>query len=192
MITPILSICIVSLEWRRPVLQTLLDELNAQNRWRRPINKVEILPPFIDSKEHTTGHKRQVMLEQATGAYVVSIDDDDSVPEYYIEEMVNACRSGADCIGITGSMTTDGLNPIEWRLSKDYDNITIQENGKSVYLRRTNHITAVKRENALAAGFNDISNGEDKYYSERLQLLTEVKIKKPMYHYRFSTQNKEY
>lgn len=187
----ILSILIASLESRKPMLHKLLEELHKQNRWRRPLNRVEILI-CVDNKERTTGAKRQELLEQSNGDYVVYSDDDDFLYEYYIEEMTRACEQGADCVGINGIMTTDGLDPIEWRLSKDYENVTIQENGKSIYLRRTNHITAVKREIALAAGFDNISLGEDKNYSERLVLKSEVKIHKPMYHYRYSSKNKEY
>ena len=46
----------------------------------------------------------------------------------------------------------------------------------------------------LAAMFPDKSNAEDKAYSERLNpfLRTEVSIPQPIYHYKYSSQNKEY
>jgi glycosyltransferase involved in cell wall biosynthesis len=173
------------------MLDSLLKSLNAQLQFLRPLNNVEILT-CIDNKQRTTGAKRQELLQRAKGEYVVYIDDDDEVMSHYIFEMVKACKKGMDCVAIKGHMTTDGGQWIEWRLSKDYDNVTIVENGKQVYLRRTNHITAVKKSIALFAGFMNLSNGEDKYYSERLDLKTEAKIDLPMYHYRFTTQNKEY
>jgi hypothetical protein len=42
--------------------------------------------------------------------------------------------------------------------------------------------------------FPDKSNAEDKEYSERLNkhLKTEVIIESPIYHYDFSTHNKQY
>lgn len=149
---------------------------------------------YSDNKKITTGEKRNRLLKIAKGKYVIYIDDDDEVPNYYINELKKACDSDSDCFAINGKMTTDGQKEIKWRLSKDYDNITIKENGVDVYLRKTNHITGVKRELALLAPFPNKSNAEDKGYSDALNpfLKTEYKIELPMYHYKFSTKNKEY
>lgn len=185
-----LSILICSLVSRQEKLTKLLDEL-----WRQvgDSDEVEILTN-IDDKVKTTGRKRQELLVAATGEYIIFIDDDDWVEPYYIFELLKAAKSGADCFAINGWMTTNGHNKIVWRLSKDNPNVTIKESGKQVYLRTTNHITAVKRELALQAGFPDKSNAEDKHYSEKVKLLlkTEYKIDPPMYHYRYETFNKEY
>lgn len=142
----------------------------------------------------TTGAKRNDLLQRSQGGYVIFVDDDDIVPGYYVSEMLAGIESGADCMAINGIMTTDGRNETAWRISKDYENKTIQENGKPVMLRKTNHITAVRREIALKAGFPNKSNAEDKYYSDRVAPLckTEFKIEKPMYWYRYSTKNKLY
>lgn len=157
--------------------------------------EVEILAEHSEAQIHggpSTGFKRQKLLEKSKGEYVVFIDSDDWVPEYYVDEMLKACESGADCFAINGIMTTDGQHEVKWYLSKDFKNEDGRENGKTIYLRHTNHITAVKRSIALAAGFPDKSNAEDKYYSDRLVLRTQHVIERPMYHYRFSTQNKQY
>lgn len=158
-------------------------------------NEVEILHTHSPAAIHggpTTGSKRQKLLQESTGEYVVFIDADDWVPEYYVDEMLRACASGCDCVAINGIMTTDGAHEVKWYLSKDMQNRDVIDNGRTVYHRHTNHITAVKREIALRAGFPDKSNAEDKYYSDRLQLMTEFKIDKPMYHYKFTTHNKQY
>ena len=179
-----LSILICSLESRQESLRLLCAELSSQYK-----PGVEILA-YVDNKQFSTGYKRQALINEATGKYIIFIDDDDWVEPYYIEELLKAAESDADCFAINGWITTNGKNRVNWKLSKNYKN----ETRGGVYLRTTNHITAVKRELALQVGFPDKSNAEDKWYSDRVVKLlkTEYTIKPPMYHYRFSTLNKEY
>lgn len=158
-------------------------------------DEVEIL--HVHSKPQkfggpSTGAKRQQLLDQSKGDYIVFIDADDWVPDYYIREMLIGCGSGKDCFAINGIMTTNGAKETRWFISKDYENKNVIEDGELIYYRHTNHITAVKRDIALAAGFPDKSNAEDKWYSDRLVLNSEYKIDLPMYHYRYSTHNKQY
>ena len=185
-----LSILICSLESRMNLLEVLLSELNRQIF---NTSKVEILT-FVDNKQYTTGHKRNELLKSATGKYIIFIDDDDWVEPYYIEELLKAAESDADCFAINGWITTNGKNKMQWFLSKNNANETKFKNGVPYYNRKTNHITAVKRSIALKAGFPDKSNAEDKFYSDRVAPLckTEYKIEKPMYRYLFTTTNKEY
>ena len=185
-----LSILICSLESRAGQLKELTDELLRQNAYSED---VEVLV-FVDNKQYTTGHKRNELLKSATGKYIIFIDDDDWIEPYYIEELLKAAESDADCFAINGWITTNGRNKMQWFLSKDNQNETKFKNGTPYYKRKTNHITAVKREIALKAGFPDKSNAEDKFYSDRVAPLckTEYKIEKPMYFYKFITTNKEY
>jgi len=180
-----ISILIASLHSRHQQLETLLKELLYQ-RMDNPL--VEILTN-IDNKEKSTGLKRQELLQQATGKYIIFIDDDDWPEPCYISELLKAAESDADCFAMNGWITTNGTNRIDWALSKDYTN-----HGVTFYYRKTNHITGVKRDIALKAGFPDKSNAEDKAYSDKVAPLckTEYKIIPAMYHYRFSTLNKEY
>ena len=133
-------------------------------------------------------------MEQAKGKWITYIDDDDAVSDNYVEEILKGCQSDADCISINGWIETNGKNRIDWRTSKDYDNVTIKENGKQVYLRTVNHICPIRRELALQIGFPDKSNAEDKAYSDGVRplLKTEYRIEKQLYNYKFSTSNKEY
>lgn len=190
---PILSILICSIQTRLGMLGELLRLIDSQIEANNARTRIEVLVD-LDSKERTTGKKRQALLEKSKGKYIVYVDDDDKPSDYYIEEMLKAADSDMDCAAINGHMTTNGADPIDWRISKDYDTATVFEAGKKVYLRHTNHITIVRREIALEAGFNDVSNAEDGYYSGRLKgkLNTEYRIEKPMYHYRYSSFNKEY
>jgi glycosyltransferase involved in cell wall biosynthesis len=175
-----LSILICSLTSRNDKLNLLLAELRRQCVELNAID-VEVLVN-ADNKEKTTGKKRQELLESAQGKYIIFIDDDDWIEPCYISELLTACASDADCFGMNGWITTNGINRIDWQLSKDHYN-----HGTAFYYRKTNHITGVKRELALKAGFPDKSNAEDKWYSDRVAPLckTEYKILPMMYHYRF-------
>lgn len=181
-----LSILIRSLASRSGQLTTLLNHLYSQ-----ATSEVEILFE-VDNKEITSGAKANKLLSRAIGKYVIFIDDDDWVADYYISELLKACDSDADCFAINGFYSVNGSGEVKWRLSKDNQDRDVIENGELIYLRHTNHITAVKREIALVHGFPDISNAEDKAYSQKLVLKSEYTIEPPMYWYRYSTHNKEY
>lgn len=185
-----LSILIPVVPSHEAQFNTLLSHLRSQAN-----EDVQILYKLTKSFLHGgphTGAKRQQLLSEAIGDYIVFIDADDWVPDYYVSEMLKACMSGADCFAINGIMTTNGDHETKWFISKNFQNKDVREGNKMVYYRRTNHITGVKRSIALAAGFPDKSNAEDKYYSDRLVLRSEYKIEPPMYTYRFSTLNKQY
>lgn len=183
------SILICSLESRKHLLVDLMCHLYLQISHAESENEIEVLE-CTDNKQFTTGKKRQQLLESAKGKYIIFIDDDDEIYPYYIAELLKAYESNADCFAINGHYSVDGGAKQRWELSKD--NADHDANG--ILYRRTNHITAVKRELALLAGFPDKSNAEDKAYSEALNphLKTEYKIESPMYHYRYSSHNKEY
>lgn len=169
----------------------LLDFLYRQIQDTGSQDIVEILVN-LDNKEKTTGQKRQELLNWAKGKYIIYIDDDDEVSYWYIAELLKAAESDADCFAINGLHTYEGKESVKWEISKDHPNENIQRDGKPFYLRRTNHITAVKREIAIAAGFPNKSNAEDKAYSDALVLNTEYKIEIPMYHYIEKHEPKEY
>ena len=153
---------------------------------------VEVIA-LIDNKELSTGEKRNKLLFLAKGKYIIFIDDDDWIPDYYINELLIAAKSNADCFAING-IHIDRGNRVKWFISKGFDNVNQNKNGEIIYLRKTNHITAVKRELALKHGFPNKSNAEDKDYSDNLNsyLKSEYVIKKPMYEYRESLGIKEY
>lgn len=204
---PKLSILIPSLPHRKEGRDKLLASLFPQcgdelYRVNTPIGhcwferiifaEIEILI-LIDNKEHTTGAKRNMLLDLSEGEYIVFIDCDDEISSNYISSILNALKTKPDCVGFLGWITTDGIKRIDWELSKDLSDRTVIRHGRSFYERRTNHLCPVKRELAIQTGFPDKSNAEDKGYSERLNhlLKTEVKIPELLYHYKES-RKKEY
>lgn len=173
-----LSILIATIPSRLDKLDNLMSCLNPQ--WDRLHELVEvIIDPVIS---YNIGTKRNKLLQKAQGDYIVFIDDDDHVSLNYVKLILEAAETSPDCIGISGIITTNGAKQKQWHISKDYGR-WFERNG--IYYRTPNHISPVKRELALKAGFPEIQFGEDAEYSKRLLpfLKSEVKIKGNIYHY---------
>jgi glycosyltransferase involved in cell wall biosynthesis len=175
-----LSILTVTLESRSAVFQNLIRALNAQSD-----KTVEMLAN-LDNGEKSIGAKRNELLKAAKGDYVVFVDDDDMVSPYYVSSILGAIKSGPDCCGLEGIITTKTFGPRKFIHSLKYTD-WYEEN--EVYYRCPNHLNPIKREIALEVGFPDLSFQEDKDFSLRLKgkLQTEVYINQPLYYYYPST-----
>lgn len=193
----ILSILIPTLPERKVFLDDLLNTIERQIDLieGEGFIKVQILTD-IRGREVTTGTKRNDLLTRATGKYVWFVDDDDSIYPYAIEDVLKAASKNPDVIGINGIMTTDGKNQIDWEIRLGHPYCATKKNGKDYYLRFPNHITPMKREHAIKIRFPDKTIFEDYEWAKALNdaghLKTQEIIDKPIYHYKFSTQNKEY
>lgn len=182
----ILSICICSLVRRKYYLhnlKTYLDKMAAMFP-----GQVEILIE-VDNGEISTGKKRNILYQRAQGEYVSSIDDDDWVYPYYIEEILNAVKTKPDAVAMNGVMTTNGRDSATWDISRLNPYMTAKNRGRTHYLRFHNHLSPIKREIALQYPFPDKKFQEDydfgKAMADAEAIKTEVKVKRPMYEYRF-------
>lgn len=179
-----LSILIPTLPERYPMLSQLLEHLGKQAG--RYSGQVEIL---IDDRgrEITTGQKRNDLLQKAQGYYSVFIDDDDWVPDYYIEEIMKATTTLPDVVCIHGYITTNGQNRQMFKhyLGASY-NFT---NG--FYHRYPNHLNPMKRNIAIQVKFDNITFSEDYNWATELRnsglLKTQIEILLPMYEYKYIT-----
>lgn len=176
-----LSILIPITSARIEVFKPLRKCLMAQTN-----SEVEFICDWHETDN--VGIKRNRLLRQSTGEYIVFVDSDDEIASNYVSLILEACKSGADCIGISGIITTNGHDKRQWHISKEYGKWFTGPDG--VYYRTPNHISPVKRELALQAGFPEIPFGEDAEYSRRLLplLKTEVKIEQNIYHYKYITK----
>lgn len=181
---PLLSILICTMPVRNQAFQLLLDNLKKQisNGFD---HEVEVISD--DRMEITTGFKRHYLLEKSKGKFVVFIDDDDEVSHQYVSLIVNTIKKNPkiDCIGISGTISFAGENLKQWFISKDYGRWYEQND---IYYRTPNHISPIKREIALKAGFQNISISEDFAYSMAVLplLKTEAKIEPNVYHYKYN------
>ena len=174
-----LSVLIPTTSARNEVIKPLLKNLDSQIRQNKAVELI------INTHEtDCIGKKRNSLLDDAIGVYVVFIDSDDDISEDYIKKILKACESNADCIGISGWITTDGKDHKKWHISKRFRTWYTRNN---VYFRTPNHISPVKRELALKAKFPEIKFGEDYEYSMRLLpfLKTEVIVKGELYYYKY-------
>jgi glycosyltransferase involved in cell wall biosynthesis len=185
-----LSILIPTLSERFAQFSVLRKELFRQINGRN--TEVEVLS-ITDQRQETTGTKRNKLVNQAKGEYVVFIDDDDWPEPCYIDEILKGCATGADCMAISGTITTNGKDLKRWYISIDNPYISSKDaKGNEIYLRYPNHITPIRREHALKIGFPDKTIGEDYDFATRMKeaglLKSEHTIIHPIYQYRFNSK----
>lgn len=184
----LLSICICSIFTRSSYLERLLAVLRPQLG-----NRVELLLS-IDAGQVSIGEKRQRMIEQAAGLYVVFIDDDDLVSPDYVREILAAIhrRPEADCITYRSKRYCDGLyeGDCTYSLSSPTNEGFTYLDGFKTYQRFPYHVTPIRREIALKVGFESMDFREDTVFAERLRphLQTEEFIDAFLYEYWWRTQ----
>lgn len=184
--TPVLSILVPTLYSRSHFLVKLENNLRAQIE---DPSKVEVLY-VIDNGEATTGQKRNILLDKATGDYVCFIDDDDLYAPNAIPLFLDAIeKHRPDVVGFPLMMTTDGANGEISTHSLQYNHWWQERDpiqpSKNRYYRNPNHLNPVRRELALQVKFPDVVIGEDRDYSMRLLplLKTEAFIDQICYFY---------
>jgi len=176
-----LSILICSLESRKEQFDKLKECFLPQ------VDGVPVDVEWsVDDGSKSIGQKRQELLEKARGDYVCFVDDDDEVPEYYVEEILKAIETQPDCVGFWGRIISEksgGSKQVHYSL----DNKQLRHDmEKDIFLRGIGHLSPVKRAIALRVGFRDLDRNEDRFYSEGITPLlnTEVFIDKDMYIYK--------
>lgn len=186
---PILSILIPTIISRAPEFARLHAHVHAQSVGK----PVEILSQ-CDNKEISIGRKRQILLERASGEWVVFIDDDDWIADSYVDDILAALTSvpspGPDCVGFLIQCTSNGRHPRMAKASLKYKSWGENEDGWA-HTRSPYQKTPVRRSIALLVGFPDLRYGEDRIYSAGLVKLlkTEVFVNRVLYYYRFRAEN---
>ncbi len=181
-----LSVLIPTLASRSGMLSKLCDKLERQIGLRGPVPEVEVLI-FEDSGERTIGEKRNRLLEEACGRYVVSVDDDDDISDDYVAVLLDAVRSdpSADCIGLRAIMTTSGKLPVQMVYTLQTGGI-VDEN--EICYRPPMHLTPIRRSIAARYRFKETNFGEDSDWALRMladgALKSEIFVDRVVYHYR--------
>ncbi len=181
-----LSLLICTTRVRRRRLEWLVDYLRWQARgFQDSQQRGSAVEICVDSDEHiTVGAKRQRLLERACGEYVCFVDDDDWVAYDFVSRLVQACWKQCDCASLVGVYTVNGENPRRFEHSLKYDRW--EERADGLLVRTPNHLSLVRRELALKAGFVSQNVGEDHLYSDALKpfLKSEADTGEvPLYYY---------
>ena len=134
------------------------------------------------------GLKRDEMYKKAKGLFAVQIDDDDDVPDYFVETILRTIKnnSSVDCIGYYERCLINGVKKRSKIsvLSKEWRENKIPINGVD-YLRTPFFKTPIKTELCQKTGVLDMRFGEDHDFAKRIfpLLKSESFINKVMYFY---------
>lgn len=179
------TICIATIPHRKEKLAALMDHLTPQVKKAK--GKVEIVI-FYNNFEYSMGYLRQQLIESARGQYVSHIDDDDWVPDDFVERIL-PLLDGVDYIGFKVKLYNNGEEMAPVYHSLRYHDWHQDGDG---YYRRITHLNPLKRRLALDAGFRAEHNmGEDEDWAHRVKASSEHFIDDYMYFYMHETQKLE-
>ncbi|QKE75476.1 glycosyltransferase family 2 protein [Arthrobacter citreus] len=174
----VLSILIPTVPERMDYLKRIVNELENQCK----AYPVEILV-LLENKKRTTGEKRNVLIEQAKGEYVVFIDDDDRITSNYIELLCQAIRETpkVDCIVFDVLVNFNNQYSKICKYGKEF------EHGEddNYYYRKPNHLMCYSKQIASSHKFLNISFGEDDEWGRRVSndIKNQKRIDSILYYY---------
>lgn len=185
-----LSILICSINKRKNLLEKLIFNLNNQILINNLQKNVEILVE-VDDEKMPIGKKRNILLQKSSGKYVVFIDDDDSVSEDYIKNILNALDEEPDVIGFAGTIFYEGKF---CNFHNSIKNVVPSRNEETAKLYTyISHINPIKSSIAKNFSFLEKFWGEDKTYISSIKetnlLKKEYFIDKIMYNYTPSNED---
>lgn len=145
---------------------------------------------FTDNKVLSVGAKRNMLNMGAMGQYVCHVDCDDQISTNYISKLLEGIKSGADVITFDVAYHHNGGAPKPVYYDKAYGK---DINEPTCYKRIPNHLMCFKKELAIAAGFPDISFGEDAQFAKNIlpMIKTQHRITETLYHYYFNSETTE-
>ncbi len=178
-----LEILIPTMPARAAMLKTLMDALRPQLK--------SCVRVTVDDGPGSVGIKRQRMIEEAQGDYVVFVDDDDMVAPDYVDRILPCLKTEPDVVGITMHVTMDGH---DYRPSPIFrHSLRFRENRNWQGQDRTpHHLCPTKRKVATKSRFPDMMWGED--YNYALGLLPHLQTEEwsgdePIYFYSYVSKH---
>lgn len=177
-----LSIMIPTISSRQLYYEKIMFKLEWQRKQLPNPNDVEIVTVTGDIL--TTGAKRNLCIDAASGLAMSFVDDDDDVTDCYLKKGLEFVDSGKDVASLVGLYFSNGRydRPFIHKLS-----IKAWSQDDKYYWRCPNHLNFVKRDLVKHVRYQDKIFGEDGNWSMdvmNLDLLkTEFEIKETLYLY---------
>lgn len=137
--------------------------------------------------ERPLGTVRQDLVEHATSRYVSFVDDDDELPSYHVDEVMNHLRDATvDYVGWRMQCYVDGVPLKPTYHSLRYGRWCEDDSG---YYRDVSHLNPIRRDIALSADFRYGTPPEDVSWADQVRshVHREAYVDRVMYHYRSST-----
>jgi hypothetical protein len=181
------TILIATLAERRDLLRRLLDTLLPQTE---PYGGRVRVVAWWNNGEPSLYEIRQAMLQSVSTDYVCWVDDDDLVPGYYVDEIMQALAQGPDYVGFQVECFSN-----DRFLATAYHSLRHGgwRGAPPVLFRDLSHVNPIRTTLAKAGDFTRAAAGEpeDRVWVSQVRGLprTEVVIDKIMYHYLATDQS---
>lgn len=150
--------------------------------------KVQILA-YWNNYEFPLGEIRQFLVEQAESEYISFVDDDDDIPDYYVDEVMKALADNPDYVGWQLQVWHNGEKMKPTYHSIKYGKWAEDEKG---WYRDISHLNPIKRDIALKVNFGTRQDiPEDESWARKIApfVQTEFYIDKVMYFYKHTTDD---
>ena len=164
------SVMICTLPGRRAMFDALLEDI--ENFKNLTSLNVEVLTDATVGI--TTGEKRNLLVARAKGTYCCFVDDDDKITPQYFKLIEDAIRSGNDY----DSVSFNGRYYVNFCFDKPFYHALKYDDwsqGEKGYYRPPNHLNPIKTVIAKQVPFKDVSDGEDRAFSDSLLDLKLIK-----------------
>lgn len=174
---PLWTVCIATLASRTAKFTALMGDLLPQ---AEVAGGVEVIACH-NNGERPLGDIRQALLMAATGEYVSFLDDDDTIPGYFVEAMIPALEKGPDVVGFWMEYHEGGVHA-----ANSYHSLRYEPHDEgSVLYRDLTHQMPVRTVLAQQGDFRDAWPEDNAWRNKVRPLLkTEVYLDRCMYYYR--------
>lgn len=162
MVSPTWNILIATLGQREDRFKRLLSTLMPQVAQAQGAVHVTAL---WNNQERPISHVRQDLINNAVGTYVSFVDDDDELPEYYVDKIL-PLLDGVDYIGWRMQCIADGvkLNPTFHSLR--YHSWFHDDVG---YYRHVSHLNPIRLDLARRVSYRDCPLPEDTSWAHKVR-----------------------
>lgn len=163
---PTWSVLIATLARRGALLDRVLADLRPGVT--AAAGRVEVVA-YRNRGERLLGEVRQALVEEARGAYLSFVDDDDRLPEYHVEKILERLVDGwPDYVGFRMQAYLD-----DRPLKPTYHNLGYGgwSEDAAGYYRDTSHLNPVRTELARRCDFRKTTPPEDVAWSDQLRAV---------------------